>query len=61
LCVNTSAVLIERAQFSYNPVIYRPGAFEKEINFKGSWLEWFIQEIETFHGMSTLAVRVWLC
>jgi chorismate mutase len=49
----TIPVLIERAQFSHNPIIYRPGEFEKETNFKGSWVEWFLLEIETFHCMFT--------
>lgn len=45
--------LIERAQFAHNPVIYRPGAFKelKDIGFHGTWLEWFLKEIETFHGI----------
>lgn len=44
--------LIERAQFAHNPKIYQKGAFDelKEIEFNGSWLEWFLQETEAFHG-----------
>ncbi|KAF8518324.1 chorismate mutase [Gautieria morchelliformis] len=44
--------LIERAQFVHNPRIYQPGAFAelKAAGFEGSWLEWFLKEIETFHA-----------
>ncbi|KAJ7069729.1 chorismate mutase [Mycena amicta] len=44
--------LIERAQFAQNPRIYTRGAFAelKESGFDGSWLEWFLKEIETFHA-----------
>ena len=43
--------LIERAQFAHNPKIYQKGGLEK-LNFKGSWLEWFLAETEGFHGTS---------
>lgn len=44
--------LIERAQFAQNPRIYQRGAFPEltAVGFQGSWLEWFLKEIETFHG-----------
>jgi len=44
--------LIERAQFAHNPRIYQKGAFAElgELNFKGSWLDWFLAETEAFHG-----------
>ncbi|EPT05288.1 hypothetical protein FOMPIDRAFT_1045344 [Fomitopsis schrenkii] len=44
--------LIERAQFAHNPKIYRKGEFEElqKIGFKGSWLEWFLKETESFHA-----------
>ncbi|KAF5382502.1 hypothetical protein D9615_002861 [Tricholomella constricta] len=44
--------LIERAQFTHNPRIYQRGAFQelKDLGFEGSWLEWFLKEIETFHA-----------
>ncbi|KZT73723.1 chorismate mutase [Daedalea quercina L-15889] len=44
--------LIERAQFAHNPRIYRKGEFEElqNIGFKGSWLEWFLKETESFHA-----------
>lgn len=34
--------------------MYRDGAFPelKERDFNGSWLDWFLKEIETFHGAS---------
>lgn len=46
--------LIERAQFAHNPKIYERGAFKelKDLGFNGSWLEWFLKEIEIFHGLS---------
>ena len=46
--------LIERAQFAPNPRVYIRGAFLelKDSGFDGSWLEWFLKEIETFHGLS---------
>ncbi|WVQ77048.1 chorismate mutase [Cryptococcus sp. DSM 104548] len=43
-------LLIERAQFAYNKRIYEPGEFKNEINFEGSWLDWFLFEIESFHA-----------
>jgi chorismate mutase len=44
--------LIERAQFAHNPRIYIRGSFQelRDMEFDGSWLEWFLKEIETFHG-----------
>jgi chorismate mutase len=44
--------LIERAQFAYNQRIYQPRAFEEltRLGFDGSWLEWFIFGVESFHG-----------
>lgn len=52
--------LIERAQFAHNPKIYRKGEFEElqKIGFKGSWLEWFLKETESFHGASQPRPRV---
>lgn len=46
--------LIERAQFASNPRIYQRGGFKelKDLGFSGSWLEWFLKEIESFHGNS---------
>ena len=48
--------LIERAQFAHNARIYRRGAFKEltDLGFNGSWLEWFLKETETFHGVSFL-------
>ena len=45
--------LIERSQFAHNPKIYEKGAFPdlSDIGFHGSWLQWFLKETETFHGM----------
>lgn len=44
--------LIERAQFAHNPRIYQRSAFKqlKDLGFHGSWLEWFLKEIESFHA-----------
>jgi hypothetical protein len=44
--------LIERAQFAHNPRMYIRSAFPElqEMGFQGSWLDWFLKEIETFHG-----------
>ncbi|TFK40801.1 chorismate mutase [Crucibulum laeve] len=44
--------LIERAQFAHNPRIYQRGAFKEltDLNFYGSWLEWFLKETESFHA-----------
>ena len=47
-------MLIERAQFAYNPLIYKPGAFKEDLAWDGTWLEWFLLEIESFHGMSNI-------
>lgn len=51
------ADLIERAQFALNAKIYRPGEFEEleKLGFEGSWLQWFLFEIECFHGECSLA------
>ncbi|KAL1412632.1 chorismate mutase aro7 [Vanrija albida] len=43
-------LLIERAQFAQNKRIYEPGAFKDQIQWDGSWLEWFLFEIESFHA-----------
>jgi chorismate mutase len=47
--------LIERAQFAHNPKIYERGVFREleALQFKGSWLEWFLKETEAFHGAPT--------
>ncbi|KAL1736604.1 chorismate mutase [Schizophyllum commune] len=44
--------VIERAQFAHNPKMYEPGAFAelRALGFEGSWLEWFLHEIESFHA-----------
>ncbi|TFL02379.1 chorismate mutase [Pterulicium gracile] len=44
--------LIERAQFAHNPRIYQRGAFQeiRSLGFEGSWMEWFLREIESFHA-----------
>ncbi|KDR82810.1 hypothetical protein GALMADRAFT_220810 [Galerina marginata CBS 339.88] len=44
--------LIERAQFAHNPLMYQRGGFKEltELGFHGSWLEWFLKEIESFHA-----------
>ncbi|KAF8147302.1 chorismate mutase [Mycena galopus ATCC 62051] len=44
--------LIERAQFAQNPRIYQRAAFSEltALGFQGSWLEWFLKEIESFHA-----------
>ncbi|KAF8964396.1 chorismate mutase [Flammula alnicola] len=44
--------LIERAQFAHNPRMYQRGAFKEltDLEFHGSWLEWFLKEIESFHA-----------
>ena len=53
--------LIERAQFAHNPRMYQKGAFKEltDLGFHGSWLEWFLKEIESFHGISVLSYSVW--
>ena len=45
--------LIERAQFAHNPRMYQRGDFKEltDLGFSGSWLEWFLKEIESFHGI----------
>ncbi|RSH81106.1 chorismate mutase aro7 [Apiotrichum porosum] len=43
-------LLIERGQFAYNKRIYETGAFKSQIGWEGSWLEWFLFEIESFHA-----------
>ncbi|TPX44526.1 chorismate mutase [Synchytrium endobioticum] len=41
--------LIERAQFTHNPVIYRPAAFALN-GYAGSFLSWFLLETESVHA-----------
>ena len=55
--------LIERAQFAHNPAIYERGRLAQlaDIGFRGSWLEWFLQETETFHGEFWFALRCVTC
>lgn len=50
--------LIERAQFAHNAKIYAKGGIPEleQKGFQGSWLEWFLKEIETFHGSCVLFV-----
>lgn len=45
--------LIERAQFSHNAKIYIPGGILelKQRGIEGSWLQWFLEETEKFHGL----------
>ncbi|KAI6147191.1 chorismate mutase [Pisolithus tinctorius] len=44
--------LIERAQFAHNAKMYVNGGIPelKEKGIEGSWLGWFLREIETFHA-----------
>ncbi|KAF9174426.1 chorismate mutase aro7 [Mortierella sp. AD011] len=42
--------LIERAQFALNDNIYKPGVYEYDDGFKGSFLGYFLHEIETVHA-----------
>ena len=44
--------LIERAQFTHSPRMYQKGAFKEltDIDFTGTWLDWFLKETEIFHG-----------
>ncbi|KIJ54550.1 hypothetical protein M422DRAFT_153230 [Sphaerobolus stellatus SS14] len=44
--------LIERAQFAHNPKMYESGAFQelKDAGITGSWLDWFLEGIESFHA-----------
>lgn len=44
--------LIERSQFAHNPRCYVQGGISalKEHGFKGSWLQWFLKETETFQA-----------
>ncbi|QRV77628.1 chorismate mutase [Ceratobasidium sp. AG-Ba] len=52
--------LIERAQFALNPRIYEREFFDelKAMNWKGSWLEWFLKETETFHAKARRYTRL---
>ncbi|OLY83860.1 Chorismate mutase [Smittium mucronatum] len=42
--------LAERAQFMTNDVIYQPNKMEFKDGFSGSFLDWFLQEVETVHA-----------
>ncbi len=44
--------LIERAQFSVNKNIYKPGMYkyEQSNGFDESFLEYFLNEVEKVHG-----------
>jgi len=55
--------LIERAQFTHNPRMYQESGFKEltELGFKGSWLKWFLKEIESFHGALGLSTSDLKC
>ncbi|KAI1317380.1 chorismate mutase aro7 [Mortierella claussenii] len=42
--------LIERAQFALNDCTYRPGVYEYDNGFKGSFLGYFLHEMEKVHA-----------
>lgn len=44
--------LIERAQFAHNSKMYKPGVLRelKDAGIKSSWLDWFLEGIESFHA-----------
>ncbi|KAH8924725.1 chorismate mutase [Atractiella rhizophila] len=45
--------LIERAQFSHNPNMYKPTREIpqfKDMDFDGTWLDWFLAETEAVHA-----------
>ncbi|KAJ1921395.1 chorismate mutase aro7 [Mycoemilia scoparia] len=42
--------LVERAQFKHNSEIYTPGVTPFEDGFQGSFLDWFLKEIEQVHA-----------
>ena len=52
--------LIERAQFPLNRSIYVPGAVPLP-NFKGSFLDWLLTEVERTHGTLRPALALKLC
>lgn len=52
-----TAVLIERAQFALNKKIYDPQGFKDQIDFEGSWLDWFLFETESFHAKARRFTR----
>lgn len=52
-----TAVLIERAQFALNKKIYDPKGFKDQIDFEGSWLDWFLFETESFHAKARRFTR----
>lgn len=50
-------MLIERAQFALNKKIYDPQGFKDQIDFEGSWLDWFLFETESFHAKARRFTR----
>lgn len=52
--------LIERAQFPLNRSIYVPGAVPLP-NFKGSFLDWLLAEVEQTHGTLRRSLALTLC
>ena len=50
--IDTNIALIERAQFSINDNIYKPGMYkyEQSNGFDGSFLEYFLSEVEKVYG-----------
>ncbi|KAI8870030.1 chorismate mutase [Ramicandelaber brevisporus] len=42
--------IIERAQFKHNNTIYQPGKFTFADGFTGSFLAWFLKEVERVHA-----------
>lgn len=55
--VQLTTVLIERAQFALNKKIYDPQGFKDQIDFEGSWLDWFLFETESFHAKARRFTR----
>lgn len=50
--------LIERAQFALNDCTYQPGVYKYDNDFKGSFLEYFLHEMEQVHGMRVFFLQV---
>ena len=60
LPITVGSGLIERAQFAHNAIIYEKDGFKDVLHqngFVGSWLDWFLLQTETMHGVSHYAIE----
>jgi hypothetical protein len=53
--------LIERAQFALNDCTYQPGVYKYDNGSQGSFLEYFLHEMEKVHGKHSCLLFALAC